>query len=166
MKKNTRLDTKAFVLIETLLVSLTIAGILLYMYVQYARITDSYHRLSRYNSVESLYRTSNIKRILLMNVKKPFYDKVKSGSGIYQITRETKIEGSSISLPEWREFWDDMDISILYITKGNANLNNLEASFSPFIKTISTDDGASYRIIVKYGDGNFATISFKEATNI
>ena len=59
-----------------------------------------------------------------------------------------------------------MDISILYITKGNANLNNLEASFSPFIKTISTDDGASYRIIVKYGDGNFATISFKEATNI
>ena len=47
MKKNVQLDKRGFLLVETLLVSLTIASILLYMYVQYSEITNSYKRLNR-----------------------------------------------------------------------------------------------------------------------
>lgn len=165
MKKNVRLDTKGFLLMETLLVSLTIAGILLYMYVQYSRITDSYHRMSRYNSVEKIYRTGNIKRFLLAE-DDSFFEKVDKGNrttsgktvpGIYQVGEFDFPPESSSSLRS------NFDCHSIYIVKGKAKLEEIDSSFGPFLKTLSQDvEDDTYQIIVKYNDGDFAAITLKE----
>lgn len=165
MKKNVRLDTKGFLLMETLLVSLTIAGILLYMYVQYSRITDSYHRMSRYNSVEKIYRTGNIKRFLLAE-DDSFFEKVNTGNrttsgktvpGIYQVGEsDFPSYGSSTLL-------DNLECRSIYIVRGKAKLENVDSSFGPFLKTLSQDvDDNTYQIVVQYDDGDFAAITLRE----
>lgn len=170
MKKNTRLDTKGFLLMETLLVSLTIAGILLYMYVQYSRISDSYHRLARYNSVENLYRTGDLKRLLVIEDEDSFYATVDAGmtvngkkiAGVYKLSA-TNFNGTSTNNP-----LTDFNVVEAYIIKGNADLASVSSSFSAFLKTIENDD--NYRIVVKYNDGSssypkndeFASIILKE----
>lgn len=160
MKKNTRLDTKGFLLMETLLVSLTIAGILLYMYVQYSRITDSYHRMSRYNSVEKLYRTANIKRSLMIN-EDTFYAKVDRGTngktGIYLVTdSDFQLTGSQNTIKA------DLEYDKVYIVKGSAKLETVDASFGPFLKTLPKVDDNTYQILVKYQDNEFAAVTLKE----
>lgn len=166
MKKNTLLDTKGFLLMETLLVSLTIAGILLYMYVQYSRITDSYHRLSNYNSVEKLYRAGNLKKLLIIGDEDSFYNEVDVGmyppnsykekiKGVYKLeninftTNNTKI-------------LDNLDVEGAYIVKGDADLTKVDATFGPFLKALPTVGKDDYQLIVKYKDGEFAAITIRE----
>ncbi len=166
MKKNTLLDTKGFLLMETLLVSLTIAGILLYMYVQYSRITDSYHRLSNYNSVEKLYRTGNLKRLLIIENEENFYDEVDKGmyppnsyeakiKGVYKLEDVNFTKNSTKILTI-------LDVTGAYIVKGDADLTKVDATFGPFLKTLPKADKDDYQLIVKYNDGEFAAITIKE----
>ncbi len=159
MKKNTRLDTRGFLLIETLLVSLTIAGILLYMYVQYSRITDSYHRLSQYNSVEKLYRARCIKDFLA-NSSADVYSLVDRSGGIYKIERGSKIGTLSFNDNLWNQ---DLNLSLLYIVKGNVDIgsNKIDSSFVPFLKTLSEVSDDTYQLLVKYTDGSFASVILK-----
>lgn len=162
MKKSIHLDHKAFVLVETLLVSLTIAGILLFLYVQYSRVTDSYQRLSRYNTVESLYRTNNIKTVLLKKANDSFYNMIDNQK-IQEINDTTTIQG----LGTLGVFFDDIELEKLYITTGNITFNELnnklDSSFRLFLKSITIEEMSGehiYRIFAKYKDGTFATISF------
>lgn len=92
MKKSVSLSNQGFMLIETILVSLTVTGILIYMYVQFSTINDSYRSLSRYNTVEGLYKADVVKQFLLVNTSKkqpqntsladPLYDSLGNGRKI------------------------------------------------------------------------------------
>lgn len=166
MKKNVQLDTKGFLLVETLLVSLTIASILVYMYVQYSKITDSYKRLNHYNTVESLYRTDVIKQIIEMNATAEFYSSL--GSNPLQIT------GGISSIPgvNFSNIINDLQIESLYVVGPSCNFfsNNVlkNGGYGPFLNTISESEQGKYQIIVRYKGinsddlGSFAIVSFQE----
>ena len=62
MKKN---SSKGFMLVETLLVSLTISGILVYMYAQFSTINSAYQKLYDFNTANSLYRAAAVREFLL-----------------------------------------------------------------------------------------------------
>ena len=54
-------------LLETLIVSVSISGILIYLYMQFSTVNDSYHKSFKYNSVESLYKNADIKENIILN---------------------------------------------------------------------------------------------------
>lgn len=172
MKKNTRLDTKGFLLMETLLVSLTIAGILLYMYVQYSRISDSYHRLSRYNSVENLYRTGNLKRLLAVDDEDSFYANVDAGNSINgkKVAGVYKLNSANFNAINGADPLTDLNVVEAYVIKGNADLTSVSPTFGPFLKTIEENEDV-YWLVVKYNDGDsnhkkndeFASVMLEEA---
>ena len=60
MKKN----SKAFALVETLIVSTIIASILIYMFVQFNKLDENYNESFRYNDVDDLYKLDSIKEYI------------------------------------------------------------------------------------------------------
>lgn len=168
MKKSSKLDTKGFLLVETLLVSLTIASILLYMYVQYSKIADSYKRLNRYNTVEALYRTGTIKQILLTNASSSFYSTLSDKCE--KVTNSV----AGVSGINFNSIISDFSIESLYIAGPgcdiytNSGLKN--DGFSAFLNTVPEVENDKYQIIVHYKEdandvGEFAIISFKEPSD-
>ncbi len=159
MKKNVQLDKRGFLLVETLLVSLTIASILLYMYVQYSEITNSYKRLNRYNSVENLYRTEKIKQIIMMNATDTFYNNLDKNTNGFL----TDIPGIDMNALK-----NDLEIKSIYITSPSQNFFDkiTDSNFKAFLNTIPEEEKTKYQIIVNYrgGDeiGTFAIVSFKK----
>ena len=93
MKKNRMFDTKGFMLVETLLVSLTIAGILVYMYSQFSTINSSYQRLYSYNNADNVYQVGAFRE---------FMTRYTRGSSVYNSLTAKSINcnnmGLSISL--------------------------------------------------------------------
>ena len=69
MKKN----SKGFMLIDTLIVSITVSAILIYLYFQFASVNDSYIKNFRYNTVPGLYAGADIKENILYNGKSNIY---------------------------------------------------------------------------------------------
>ncbi len=159
MKKNVQLDKKGFLLVETLLVSLTIASILLYMYVQYSEITDSYKRLNRYNSVENLYRTEKIKQIILVNATDGFFNELDS-KGVLK-------DPAIINMNELKS---DLEVQEIYVTSPEKSFfeSITDDNFQAFLNTIPEDEKDKYQIIVNYRSNNskdtigtFAIVSFE-----
>lgn len=167
MRKNTLLDTKGFLLMETLLVSLTIAGVLVYMYVQFSSIQDSYHRLYNYNSVEGLYHTEAIRHYLLVNADDAFFSRIDSNKVLKLTSSNSYLSTSDI----WTTLWNDLGIDDLYVTVIQSGISeqviDKNASFAPFLKTIdNSDSGSEYQILVKYNDGTFATVTFSKSSRV
>lgn len=157
MKKITQLDTRGFLLMETLLVSLTIASVLLYMYVQYSRILDSYHRLDHYDTVESLYRTEVVKRYLLENAKASFFTDINGK--VIEITSSGNSTLTDVN--GWTTLWNDLKLSKLYIVAKNADISSVDGSFKNFLNSHSSSESTGkYEVVAKYNDGTFAAVAF------
>jgi hypothetical protein len=181
MKKDCKLNTSGFMLVETLLVSLTIAGILIYMFAQYSTINDTYQRLYNYNTTERLYHTDVIKQFLvtytekkagsgnlytstLANATNKSYDLTNCGfmpSGAdrtYCTSLMTAIEADQVILTH-------ADISTTTVKNGivaTATAKN-KTAMKNFLKQIESVAGNKYRLIIVFNDETIATLVF-EAT--
>ena len=175
MKKNLSLDNRGFLLMETLLVSLTIAGILVYMYVQYSSIGNTYQRFYRYNSLENVYRVETIKKYLIFTSGDSFYSKLDNGE-VVELTKDSNVGNL------WTNLWNDLKISKVYVIRVNQGITTdqyqalkdkitaLDSTFGPFLKTLAPlsvkDAEYTYQVIVRFGyDANqytFATQHFKK----
>jgi len=58
VKKN---SIKGFVLAETLIVSMFVAGVLIFLFIQFSNLSKNYIDSYNYNSVEDLYSLKNIR---------------------------------------------------------------------------------------------------------
>ena len=175
MKKNVHLSNRGFLLMETLLVSLTIAGVLVYIFVQYSSIGNSYTRLYRYNTVNDIYQVDAMKRYLVANAPTTFYQELDAGK-VENLTSEAL--GSL-----WNSLLSDLGVTGFYMVKVTDDMTSekftelkekiitLDSSFRPFMNTVSLpkkkedDGGTLYQIFVKYGTDpaltRFASASFQ-----
>ena len=60
MKKN----TKGFMLVEFLVVSIFVLGTLIFLTVQFNNINKSYNRSFKYDTVSNLYSAKNIRKMI------------------------------------------------------------------------------------------------------
>jgi len=61
MKKN---NIKGFVLAEVIIVSVVVITALTVMYMQFISVNNSYYRSFKYNTVDDLYATNNIRSFI------------------------------------------------------------------------------------------------------
>ena len=62
MKKD---SNKGFVLVETLIVTTFVAGVLIYLFIQFSNLSQNYEDSYKYNTVENLYSLRNIRDFIL-----------------------------------------------------------------------------------------------------
>lgn len=166
MKKNRMFDIKGFMLVETLLVSLTIAGILVYMYSQFSTINSSYQRLYSYNTTDTIYQLGAFKEFMVRYTKE---------SSIYNSLSAVVVKCSDLNLetPDAKYcnmLYQAINPELIILTKGQFNANTVlskvsntenKAIIKQFLNTVEQGSSSSYRLIILYDDNRVATVQYK-----
>ena len=169
MKKNNSLG---FMLIETLLVSTFVLGVLTYLYMQFSALKRSYNDNFKYDTIPALYGIKNLHQYILNN-----------GGYINIMTDDVKklepyktdgyIEFSCAHLDSATtcdSFIDGLEIQKIYLVNDNIfkekistelSILNSDDELYHFVKKINfdTEDENNYHLIVKYNDNTFSTIN-------
>ncbi|MBQ9181517.1 MAG: hypothetical protein IJ134_02665 [Bacilli bacterium] len=74
MKKN----TKGFMLVEFLVVSIFVLGTLIFLTVQFNNINKSYNRSFKYDTVSNLYSAKNIRKMIINDSYNSFIEELKN----------------------------------------------------------------------------------------
>ena len=156
-------NSKAFALVETLIVSTIIATILMYVFVQYNKVESKYDETFAYNDVDNLYKLDGIKG----------YINSLDSTSITTIT--TKIDSDDIIIMDKNEdtytnieyldnqndLLSNLDIKTLILTKAdinNVDTSSLSSALKNMIKKIDNKSD-NYRIIAEFNNGECATIT-------
>jgi len=156
-------NSKAFALVETLIVSTIIATILMYVFIQFNKVESKYDESFAYNDVDDLYKLDSIKG----------YINSLDNSIITNIT--TKIDSDDIIIMDKNEdtytnieyldnqndLLSNLDIKTLVLTKAdinNVDISSLSAALKSMIKKIDNKSD-NYRIMAEFNNGDCATIT-------
>lgn len=154
MKKN---NEKGFMLIETLLVSLFVAGTLIYLYVQFSNLNRNYNDSFAYNTVGGLYALVDVKDFLEVNitsVEDEIYDNSYSDD-ICAIIPDSEycyqlLEAENIKT-----------LIVAYNDLSNSNIpSNLDEGFKDFINKVNPVGEEDFRIVAEFNDNTYATLRF------
>jgi len=164
VKKNLN---KGFVLAETLVVTTFVAGVLIFLFIQFTSLSKNYEQSYKYNTVEGLYALRNIRDYIL-----------DDNNTLLSITE--KIDGSNYTGKEYLEITECSDfsekeyclklfelynINRIYVSLNKFNktvFKEFDEEFKTFINLIKSDGSEKYRLIVEFNDSTFATIRFGE----
>lgn len=160
MKKS---NNKGFMLAETLIVSTLVVTVLIYIYMQFMNIYNSYQNSFDYNTVDGLYGASNIRSFLLTdnidnivnnnNLINNYYVDLKTYNGYQSVAYATKM-------------YDFLGVNEIILTNDNTNdlKNNIGTlNFSIGLKdfinsTKSTGEASVYRLFISYNNNTYASI--------
>lgn len=162
MKKN---DNQGFVLAETLIVATVVLAALVFVYSQFRTVNQSYNRTFRYNTVEGLYATDNIRTYLLndgMDVLKLLFN--NDSSRYVDITSCPSVYMMNSNY--CKELLKVLDVKHVFLTKAKIekvkSLVNGNNSFSEemklFVNYTSDVHSSGYRLWVEFNNGTFATL--------
>ena len=159
MKKN----NQGFMLVEALIMSVVVIGVLVFMYVQFQNISTSYDKSFSYNTVNNLYITHELKTFLNDN---NYLEEIKediASSG----TKYVNIADYSITSVVWSELKNRGNVKTILIAdeslsslKGRRT-SGLSEKFNDFINYLKVDkEENKYRILVEFNDDTYASIKF------
>lgn len=161
-----KIKKNGFMLIETLLVSTFVLGVLTYIFLHFSALNRSYEDSFKYNTVPALYGAKNINQLIVVSSA---YDTLKNqvqANNLGYIQFECTIVSNTSTCIN---LFNDLNVEKVYfvndlVFKDNVNTNN--AIFSNdnelyhFARKIGySEDSKDYRLIVKYNDNTFATIA-------
>lgn len=159
------MKNKGFTLLETIVVSLFIGSVLLYLFTQLSNVSNNYDKSFSYNSVNNLYGASSVEKYLReIGFSELKNDVDASALGYIDITDESgTTTGSNVV---YSEIMNSISAKTVIITKDDLtdlkdNLENKEFSedFKKFIEsTNNTPEINKYRLFVEFRDNTFATI--------
>lgn len=166
MKKNNR----GFTLVETLVVSSFIVGILIFLFAQFSKLKQSYDASFEYNTIPALYKAQNINRYVFSSGNNLLISELeKSPAGFIDITEcpmdyLDKIDYCS-------QLFSDLGVVAVLVTKETTFKTGLQEYLKTnntayheklyqFVKQLSINSAnyAGYRLIVEFEDDNFATV--------
>ena len=156
-------NSKAFALVETLIVSTIIATILMYVFIQFNKVESKYDESFAYNDVDDLYKLDSIKgyiNSLDNSISTNITTRIDSDDIIIMDKNEdtyTNIE----YLDNQNDLLSNLDIKTLVLTKAdinNVDISNLSAALKSMIKKIDNKSD-NYRIMAEFNNGDCATIT-------
>ena len=160
MKKNQR---NGFMLLETLLVSTFVLGVLTYIFLHFSALKRSYEDSFKYNTVPALYGVKNINQIIVTSNGYNILKGQINDLGYVQFECALVSNTSTcISL------LNDLNVEKVYfvndlVFRDNVNTNTVIFSDNElyyFARKIGySSNDKDYRLIVKYRDNTFATIA-------
>lgn len=155
MKKNL---TQGFMLVETLIVTTFVSGVLIFLFIQLVTLSNNYDDSYRYNTVEDLYSLSNIRDYLYNDVGALNLIKNKvDDEGYIEITDCSMFTEINYCL----KLFELENIKTIFIIQNylDENLfNNYNDALKRFINKISGEGTNKYRILAEFNNNKYATI--------
>ena len=190
MEKSKSINNRGFMLVETILVSLTVSAVLIYMYIQFSSLSDSYRAIGQYNTVEGLYRADVVKHFLMLNTTKklpndttqqdPLYASLGNGKKIVTCTGggcnctaiPPTLNRKSHRITYFCDLAKLMELKYVILAPGPANYasirssivatgSNVNPALRDYMKILTPGQDGYYRIIIEYNDGSFASLLYK-----
>ena len=159
MKKN---STRGFMLAETLVVTTFVAGILIYLFIQFTNLSQNYNDVYSYNTVEGLYSLRNVRNFIIKDTSVlTSIDDIIESDGYVEITDCTIFTEKNYCL----KLFELENIKKIFITNNNFDKELFSTSnegFKKFIRKIKSQDNYKYRILAEFNDSSYATIRFGE----
>lgn len=170
MKKSNR---NGFMLIETLLVSTFVLGVLTYIFVQFSALKRSYDDSFRYDTVPSLYGAKNVHQYLSQANGSDKNGNIVSGYNalISYLADDgyTELSCAMMSDTTCKKILTNLDAEIVYFVKDNIFKHHINTNTAIFVndeelyyfckKINFVDDDTSYHLVVKFTNNTYATIA-------
>lgn len=158
MKKK---NDKGFTLIETLVVTIFVAGILIFLYIQFSKLSNMYQKSYTYNTVEGLYALEDVKNL------------IESDENAMNYIAENIDSSSYIDIKNCQLFVTDTDFCLTLLEKENIRdifitknivpdnvIKGYEQEFLDFINLINEEGEETYRIVASFNNSTYATVRF------
>ena len=169
-----KMNNKGFALVETLVVTIFIATVLIFLFIQLTNLSSSYEDSFNYNSVEGLYALDDIKEYILSdsdgytNIKGVIEQFEYCGckwddSNDNYVSEECNvlIEGNYNRLLKLEGI---NEIIILensdYFKDSISGYSNYSEGIKTFTSKINNSGDEPYRIVASFKNGTYATVRF------
>ena len=160
------MNKKGFTLVETLIVSTIVSGILVYLFIQLSYLKRSYNVSFKYNTVNDLYALEDLCEYVSSLSDRSFItDTIDSEKYVY-INFDNE-EDNNIDITNYDDFssvLDTLDISSLIIAKEDLtelksiNNNVFTQGMNQFIGKINYEKNSHYRLIAYFKDKTYANL--------
>ena len=157
MKKNT---SKGFMLVETLIVTIFVSSILIFLLVEFTNSNKNYQNIYQYNRVNDLYALNNI-----INYIKS--DEVALEYINNNVSYENYINITNCNIFSEKEYCLKLlelsNINEIIITSNKINKTLIEKfnnEFKVFIEKINKTGNEKFRVIAYFSDSTYATVRF------
>ena len=159
------MNNKGFLLAESLVVSTFVLTVLIFLFVQFKSLFNSFEDSYNTNTVEGIYNLNTMKKYLLSNVgKNKLYS--QAGDGQLNIVNDGSCNNSyGLSYTDYCDILvDGMKLKTLIYTKSdNSNVDvGSTQTFINFKNKIDFSKTNQYRLIGQFYDGTYATIVYGE----
>ena len=154
---------KGFVLVETLVVSLLVLTVLIFLFLQLNTINLNYQKSFRYNTVEGLYSANNMKIYILKNGYENLVKEMNEKKSYIDITN---CQNSSLNnTSQCSNLIKALQIKKILFTTDNVESlltqnEVFEQKFLDFMKYMKTNQENKYRLIIAFENDTYATIKF------
>lgn len=162
MKKNKK---RGFILAETIVISTVVMTSLVFIYIQFNSVNNGFNRTFKYNSVNNLYLTNEVKKFILNSDSLKLTQALDDNSLSY-------LDLTACSTSYFTEYiycqtlFDNIKAKkVLFATSDVTNLkaevasnNSISSGLATFIKAINSSNTGSYRIIIEFEDDTYATL--------
>lgn len=160
-----KIDNRGFLLTEALIVITFVSLVLFYLFIQFNNVFANYEVTFIYNTGSGLYKAHEVKKFLLENDFGTVINELENDKVYLDLTTCPIIKNTTYC----QGLMTDLEIEKLYFVKENITTfqNNVENSsdFPEGLRTIMRyiifdreHDG--YRLIIKFIDGEYASINF------
>ena len=161
-----KINDRGFMLTETLIVATFLVTTLLFIYVQFNKITKTYDTSFKYNTINGLYAANNIKKYIsndgIANLKNAL-----AGESVDFVSISDCSNTYFKEVEYCQVLMNNSNIKTALFTKENlaslkSNTNGLDQTMIDFINYINDDGTSDYRIIIEFKDNTFASIKIEK----
>ena len=160
MKKN---NSSGFVLAETLVVTTFVAGMLIFLFIQFTNLSKNYNDTYKYNNVDDLYLLRNVRDYIISD---------SSALNDIETTINNKkyIDITNCDIFAEKEYclklFELDKIKKIIITNNDFDtktFNSFNEGFKTFVNKIDAYGNEKYRMLVEFNNSRYATIRFGES---
>lgn len=159
MKKSI-IGVSGFMLVETLVVTIFVSGVLLFLFIQFSNLSKSYEESFKFNTVEDLYALDDIK------------DYIESDQEVLSIidniiSTDKYIDITDCAIFKNQDYCSELlkleNIKKIYVAENDIESNSInenDEAFKQFIFKIKPTGNHKYRLIANFNDSTYATLRF------
>ena len=160
MKKK---NNKGFMLAETLIVTTFVAGVLIFLFIQFSKLNSSYSEYYVYNTSEGLYALNDIKSYIESD-SEAIENISNSLTNQYIDLTDCEIFSNTDYCLKLFELENIKKIYILRNYESYSNIN-FDSETLKFMKKIKKEGDETHRIVALFNNGSLATVRFGNIDN-
>lgn len=154
MKKE---NNKGFMLAETLIVTTFVAGVLIFLFIQFTRLSNSYNNYYEYNSTEGLYALEDITDYIESDENIINIPDLIEENGYIEISDCTLFTDQDYCL-KLLELENISKLYLIYTPIFNNKLIMEDVDILNFYKKSSKSDGSVYKLLGKFDDSSYSLL--------